>query len=96
MPCGQELLLEKQVAELLTHLNEKEFWRKFGVPTLSADDSYYNPIGYWNGPVWVQWDYLVFRGLMNYGYKNEAEILLNKFLEILKSAKNRSLVLGIL
>jgi hypothetical protein len=65
-----------QAEALMQHLmNPDEFWRNYGVPTLSADDSYYNPIGYWNGPVWVQWDYLVFRGLLNYGYKTEAKEL---------------------
>jgi hypothetical protein len=61
--------------------NPDEFWRPFGVPTLSAGDSYYNPIGYWNGPVWVQWDYLLFRGLLDHGYKKEAEELAMKVLD---------------
>lgn len=68
-----------QAEMLVKHLlNANEFWRRYGVPTLSADDSYYNPIGYWNGPVWVQWDYLVFRGLLNYGYNKEARELTEK------------------
>lgn len=58
--------------------NPDEFWRKYGVPTLSASDDYYNPIGYWNGPVWVQWDYLIFRGLLEHGYYAEAEELSDK------------------
>jgi glycogen debranching enzyme len=37
-------------------------------------------MGYWNGPVWVQWDYLVFRGLLDHGYKKEAEELAIKVL----------------
>ena len=62
-------------------LNEEEFWRPFGVSTLSAKDDYYNPIGYWNGPIWVQWQYLVFRGLLDYGYINEAKELVRKVLD---------------
>ncbi|HSD64355.1 MAG TPA: trehalase family glycosidase, partial [Ignavibacteriaceae bacterium] len=70
---------KEQAAALMKHLlNPEEFWRNYGVPTLSADDSYYNPMGYWNGPVWVQWDYLVFRGLLNYGYNKEAKELAKK------------------
>jgi hypothetical protein len=61
--------------------NPDEFWRPYGVPTLSAKDGYYNPIGYWNGPVWVQWDYLLFRGLLDHGYKKEAEELAMKVLD---------------
>jgi len=59
-------------------INPDEFWRKYGIPTLSANDDYYNPIGYWNGPVWVQWNYLIFRGLLDYGYKTEAQELANR------------------
>lgn len=63
----------KRLVEKL--LDTAKFWRKFGVPSLSADDSYYNPKGYWNGPVWVEWDYLIVNGLLQYGYKREAKEL---------------------
>jgi hypothetical protein len=70
---------QKRADKLLrTLLNKDEFWRKFGVPSLSAKDDYYNPIGYWNGPIWVPWQYLLFRGLIDYGYKNEAKQLADK------------------
>lgn len=74
---------DKAKAEkLMTHLkNPDEFWRTFGIPTLSADDSYYNPIGYWNGPIWVPWQYLIFRGLLDYGYEDEAKQLTDKVLD---------------
>jgi hypothetical protein len=38
-------------------------------------------MGYWNGPVWVQWQYLIFRGLLDYGYDELAEELARKVLE---------------
>jgi glycogen debranching enzyme len=64
---------EDQAARLVQHLkNPAEFYRKYGIPTLSADDPYYNPMGYWNGPVWLPWNYLVFRGLRDYNYFSEA------------------------
>ena len=69
----------RKLVSVLT--NPEEFWRPYGVPTLSAKDSYYDPIGYWNGPVWVQWDYLLFRGLLDNGYKTEAEELAVKVLD---------------
>lgn len=62
-------------------LNKDEFWRRFGIPTLSAKDDYYNPIGYWNGPVWIQWQYLIFRGLLDYGYKEIAKELADKVMD---------------
>jgi glycogen debranching enzyme len=66
----------RRLVEKLT--DPRKFWRPFGVPSLAADDSYYNPKGYWNGPVWVQWDYLIERGLLAYGYKKEARELVDR------------------
>jgi hypothetical protein len=71
---------------LMGHLkNPDEFWRKFGIPTLSAADPYYDPqvLGCcrWNGPVWITWIYPVFRGLLDYGYRDIAEEVLLKMEE---------------
>jgi hypothetical protein len=67
---------KEQTIYLLDKMKDpEEFWRRYGVPTLTAKSDYYNPIGYWNGPVWVQWNYLLFRGLLDHGYIAEAEEL---------------------
>lgn len=65
-----------QLVKVLT--DTSKFWRKYGVPSLAADDSYYNPKGYWNGPVWVEWDYMIVDGLIQYGYKKEAKELVER------------------
>jgi hypothetical protein len=60
------------------------FWRKYGVPTLSAQDPWYSPyVDYcckWNGPVWLLWDYMVYDGLKNYGYNDLAKQLAAKMM----------------
>ena len=58
-----------------------EFWRPNGIPSLSAKSDYYCPIGYWNGPVWVQWEYLLYRGLRKYGYDQVANKLAGNVLK---------------
>ena len=72
----------ERLIETLT--DPDKFWRKYGVPTLSAKDSWYSPyVDYcckWNGPVWLLWDYMVFEGLLNYGYFDLARELANKML----------------
>ncbi len=76
LPLWAGIADQAQAAKLMQHLtNPREFRRKFGIPSLSAADSYYQPMGYWNGPVWVQWQYLIFRGLLRYGYEHEARQL---------------------
>jgi glycogen debranching enzyme len=82
LPLWAGIASEEQAKILVAKLTDaKKFWRRYGVPSLAADDSYYNPTGYWNGPVWVQWDYLIERGLLQYGYKTQAQELVNRVSE---------------
>ncbi|MBM4160475.1 MAG: T9SS type A sorting domain-containing protein [Ignavibacteria bacterium] len=82
LPLWAGVASNEQANRVLQKLSDPaKFWRRFGVPTLSASDSYYNPMGYWNGPIWVQWQYLIFRGLLRYGYVNEARQLVEKVLD---------------
>jgi len=72
-----------RAARLIQTLTDTtKFWRKYGVPTLSAQDKWYNPnVDYcckWNGPVWMLWDYLVYDGLKHYGYNELAHQLAGK------------------
>jgi glycogen debranching enzyme len=76
LPLWAGVADEIQAATLLEKLKDPtKFWRKYGVPSLSADDSYYNDKGYWNGPVWVEWNYLIVKALLDYGYIEEAREL---------------------
>ncbi len=85
LPLWAEAVSEER-AELLvkTLADTAKFWRKYGVPTLSADDEWYGPyVDYcckWNGPVWLLWDYMVYDGLKNYGYDELAGELADKML----------------
>jgi hypothetical protein len=82
LPLWAGIANKKQAAYLVKQLTDTaSFWRRYGVPSLAANDTYYNPRGYWNGPVWIQWDYLVERGLLEYGYKKVAEELVHKVMD---------------
>ena len=83
LPIWAGVANREQTKELIKHLkNPDEFWRKFGIPTLSAADPYYDAqvLGCcrWNGPVWITWVYPIFKGLIDYGYKNIAKEILMK------------------
>lgn len=76
IPMWSGSATRQQVKNLMRTLTDTtKFWRTYGIPSLAADDSFYHPKGYWNGPVWIPWQYLVMHGLLNYGYKKEAEEL---------------------
>ena len=72
---------ERMVKENL--LDEKAYWAPFGVRTLSKYEKMYavkkssNP-SCWLGPIWGISNYLVFRGLIKYGYQSQAKELAQK------------------
>ncbi|MBO3768026.1 MAG: trehalase family glycosidase [Thermoproteota archaeon] len=76
-----------QANYLVEHLvNEKEFKRKLPLPTLSADDSNYDPMNFWRGPTWINLVWFTYNGLLNYGFKDVARDLANSVIEAM--AKN--------
>jgi len=73
LPLWAGVSSKGNASKLMVSLRDPgEFKRNYGIPTLTAKSDYYNPIGYWNGPVWVQWQYLICRGLRDYGYTKDA------------------------
>ena len=64
------------------------FGSDFGLTTLSKDEKMFdlsvtnNPSN-WLGPIWLVANYVVFRGLLNYGYRMEAEIMYKRTMRLL-------------
>jgi hypothetical protein len=81
-------------------LNEKEFWLAYPVASYAkTEPDYYQgshklPNGSnecnWRGPTWAPTNYMIFQGLMRYGYRAEAKVLADRLFEM---ALVRNLVL---
>jgi hypothetical protein len=85
LPMWAHVATKEQARELVKHLTDPgQFWRRFGVPTLAANDPNYTPFVdgccRWNGPVWLLWDYIVMRGLKNYGYHDIARAIAERMM----------------
>lgn len=85
LPLWAGVATKERADKLIKKLTDPDkFWRKYGVPTLAADDEWYSPyVDYcckWNGPVWLLWNYMVFDGLKNYGYNKIANELADKMI----------------
>jgi hypothetical protein len=64
-------------------LNEKEFWTAYPVATyaLTEQDFYegsHNGECNWRGSTWIPANYMIFHGLMDYGFNKEAKELANR------------------
>jgi hypothetical protein len=83
LPLWAGMIPSDRAARLIeaTVLDEKRFWRRFGVPTVSARDSAYKPEREGNpGGVWMFANTLVGRGLLRYGYRQRAVELVEKLM----------------
>lgn len=90
IPLFTGVATEKQAADIVRlHIfDSATFNCDFGVRALARDEKMYNldetnnPSN-WLGPVWLVVNYVVFRGLLNYGYRREAEAIYAKTLRLL-------------
>ena len=71
-----------QAERLVKHLQDPNtFWRPFVFPTLAADQKGYDPMGgYWLGGVWAPTNYMIVKGLENYGYEDFAAEATEKYI----------------
>ncbi|MDQ0091554.1 putative isomerase [Paenibacillus anaericanus] len=88
--------VEQSLCLSTMHLADKNtFNSPYGVPSLAMDEKMYNisatnnPSN-WLGPIWGIVNYVAFRGLMNYGYREEAEIIARKSVELFGGDLERS------
>ena len=89
IPMYAKIATKEQAAALVKHiLDEETFNSDYGLTTLAKDEKMFdlsvtnNPSN-WLGPIWLVANYVVFRGLMNYGYRKEAEIMCERTLTLL-------------
>jgi glycogen debranching enzyme len=73
-------------AKVLVKLLENEhlFGPAYPVPTTPVNSAWFNPTRYWQGPSWVNMNWLIIDGLQRYGYKDHAAALMESTLEMVK------------
>ena len=78
-----DIIPPERLERFVAHLdNENEFKRPCRVPSLSADNPDYSPLGrYWKGSVWAPTNYMVLKGLEKNGYHALAHDIARNCLE---------------
>lgn len=65
--------------------NEHIFGPAFPVPSVPLDSPQFDPDRYWQGPSWVNTNWLIIEGLKNYGYHEHADALTETTLEMVRN-----------
>ncbi len=78
--------ISKERAEQLVDLlrNRHIFGAEFPVPSAPFNSKFFEPHSYWQGPTWINTNWLIVDGLRRYGYKQEAEIIEAKSLQLVR------------
>jgi hypothetical protein len=76
--------ISKERAEHLVHLieNNHHFGPAFPVPSVPVDSDWFHPKLYWQGPTWVNTNWLIIDGLKRYGFTEHAAALKESTLEM--------------
>lgn len=77
----------KHLVDLLN--NKKLFSSKYPVPTVPLDSEWFSEHRYWQGPAWVNTNWLIIDGLKRYGYEKEAEHIRVQTLKLVASNGSR-------
>jgi glycogen debranching enzyme len=76
-------LPDEIAAQLVEHLTDPaEFWTKYPIPSVAANDPLYNPMQMWRGPTWINVNYMMIEGLERSGYPVVARELRRRTLDL--------------
>jgi neutral trehalase len=80
--------ISKERAEQLVKLLENEhlFGSAYPVPTVPINSSWFEEKRYWQGPTWINTNWLVIDGLRRYGFKDHAAALQESTLELVQKS----------
>lgn len=87
MPLYGGGISPERAAQLVRGLeNDKKFGAVFPIPSVPLDSPYFDPQLYWQGPSWVNTNWLVIDGLKRYGFNDHAAALTESTLEMVKQS----------
>ncbi len=86
MPLYSGAISKDRAARIVENLeNEHRFGTKYPIPSAPLDSAWFNPSRYWQGPTWVNTNWLIIDGLKRYGFNDHAEALRESTIELVES-----------
>jgi hypothetical protein len=83
LPLYAGSISSERADELVSMLeNEHLFGPAFAIPSVPVNSSWFHPKLYWQGPTWVNMNWMIIDGLERYGYKEHAIALRETTLEM--------------
>jgi len=87
LPLYAGTITKKRAAELVRMIeNDQEYGPAFPLPSVPVGSQWFQPMRYWQGPTWLNINWLVIDGLKRYGYDEHAEALTDLSLEMVQKS----------
>lgn len=87
MPIYAGTVKKERVEKLINLLNNtQQFKAKYPIPSVPVGSSWFDPTGYWQGPTWINTNWLIIDGLRRYGYDELADELTQKTIELVSKS----------
>lgn len=74
----------EKIAKYLLGLHNQRAEPYFLCPSFDPDELLFDPKKYWQGPVWPQMNWMLYRGLKRYGFQFLADIVREDFLTLVR------------
>ena len=85
LPLYSGVISKERAAHLVSKLkNQQEFGTRFPIPSVPVSSSWFKELGYWQGPSWINTNWLIIDGLRRYGYHAEADAITKRTLKMVE------------
>ncbi|MEI6755533.1 MAG: trehalase family glycosidase [bacterium] len=80
--------ISKERADQLVKLLDERgaFAANYPIPSVPLGSPHFDPKAYWQGPTWVNTNWLVIKGLENYGYHDKAKALAQSTIKLVEKS----------
>lgn len=86
LPLYAGTISKHRAASLVELLTSRKYWTTYPVPTVPRNSKYFQPHRYWQGPTWLNTNWLIIDGLERYGYRVEADAIRQRSLKLVQRA----------
>lgn len=85
LPLYSGSISKERATELVDMLHDKKlFSSNFPVASVPLSSERYKELGYWQGPTWINTNWLIIDGLERYGFKQEAEHIRKQSIKLIE------------
>jgi glycogen debranching enzyme len=87
LPLYAGSVTKERAADLVKMLeNDKLFGPAYPIPSTPLESAYFNAKRYWQGPTWVNMNWLIIDGLRRYDFHDHADALTESTLELIATS----------